>query len=115
MENASNVASLSGFRRPRVPPSQLGLNKGKRIGKYHRVVMREINLSTTFNTDYRRRLSDAHQRLILLRAAGRTANRLFDDFASVDHAKSLIAFHSTREPLAVGCFHDYRAVWPNGH
>ncbi len=99
MENASNVASLSGFRRPRVPPSQLGLNKGKRIGKYHRVVMREINLSTTFNTDHRRRLSDAHQRLILLRATGSAPNRLFDNFASIDHANSLIAIQSTRETV----------------
>ena len=61
--------------------------------------MREINLSTTFNTDYRRRLSDAHQRLILLRATGSAPNRLFDNFASIDHANSLIAIQSTRETV----------------
>ena len=45
------------------------------VVKCIRVVMRQVNLLPTFNTDDRCSLSDAQHRLILLRVTGDAADR----------------------------------------
>ena len=58
--------------------------------------MLQINLLPTFNTDDGRPLSYPQEGLILSRATGNTAHRLFENFACIDHAKNLVPNHFMR-------------------
>jgi hypothetical protein len=64
----------------------------------------QINLLPTFNTDDGRPLSHPQEGLILSRATGNTAHRLFENFACIDHAKNLVGrFHgSNHMPTKIG-------------
>jgi hypothetical protein len=79
-------------------PRQLCLNESDRIVKYLRVVAWQINLLPTFSTDDGPPLSYPQEGLVLSRATGSAANRLFEHFARIDHGSNLIQNHLARSP-----------------
>jgi hypothetical protein len=71
----------------REPPSEFCLDESDGVVKCLRVVMRQVNLLPTLDTDDRCSLSDAQHRLILLRVTGDAADRKFENCARIDHVE----------------------------